>query len=139
MTRPLTPPEIGSELAALKRRVDALERRLRNLDDVFRPELEFSYSGALTASASPRAPRRAAGRLEEIVCELDTPGSTATVVDVLKNGVAEATVTIAAGFYTVRQMVYGVTFSPTVDKIKAEITAAGTGAADLAVICRFNR
>lgn len=131
-----TPPDPGKAVAELNRRVDILERRLRNLEGQFKPEITFSYSGALTASSSPVWTRRETGRLMSIAAHLGTAGTTATAINVLVNGVVVATATIPA---TVASVVIpcSVVVHADVDRLQDIIATVGSGAQDLTVQHRF--
>lgn len=131
-----TPPDPGRAVAALNRRVDILERRLRALEGQFKPEITFSYSGALTESSSPVWTRRDTGRLMSIAAHLGTAGSTDTSIDVLVNEATIATVTIPA---TVNSVLVpcSVIVNKDIDRLQDVIATVGTGAQDLTVQHRF--
>lgn len=137
MTRGIAPPSIGSEFSSLKRRVDALERKLNDLLGQFKPEIVFSYSGALATSSSPTWTRREAGRLIEVHARLRVAGTTATEIDILRNDVVELTVTIPANQTYMKSMT-SLYFAPDQDVLHDEITVVGSGAVDLTVMHRFN-
>lgn len=138
MTAKTAPPRLDDEIGKLKRRVDALERKLNDLLDVFKPEIVFSYSGALAVSESPTWTRREAGRLVEVHARLRGAGSTDTVVEVQKNAVTFLTVTIPAGQLWAQRMCAEF-FSADSDVLHDVLTTPGTGAEDLTVAHRFKR
>lgn len=126
-------PTVSGEIAELKGRVDDLERILRKKGDgVGQTDPTFSYSGALAASASPLWVARYPSRLITVVGILGTVGADETVVEVSKNGVVVATLTIAAdqNFATT---VCSVFFAAAQDLLRFEITSPGSGAEDLTV------
>jgi hypothetical protein len=99
---------------------------------------EFSYDNStLTASLSPRRPAAASGNMVEIVAEITTPGSTATVVRVLLNGATlGSNLTVPAGEEQAEIPLEIVPVRANVDKLQVEIITAGTGAEGLDVQVR---
>ena len=96
-------------------------------------EILFSLGGDLRLSTSGRYTERvSACSVGGIFASLATGGTTDTVVDVLRNGVQEATLTIPAGANT------GESSSPPIalaidDYLQARVDARGAGARDLVV------
>lgn len=133
-----TPPDPWKAIQALNRRVDILERRRNDLDDPFKPEIVFSYSGPLATATSPPYPFAVASRMFAVVCAVGTPGGTATTVDILKDDDPIGTATIPAGA-TIATVPISSKWSPDQDILKFEITSAGSGAVDLTVSARFRR
>jgi hypothetical protein len=99
---------------------------------------EFSYDNStLAASLSPRRPAAASGNMVEIVAEVTTPGSTATVVRVLLNGATlGSNLTVPAGEEQAEIPLVIVPVRANVDKLQVEIITAGTGAEGLDVQVR---
>lgn len=133
-----TPPRIDSELSKMKKRIDALERRLNDLASIYRPEIVFSFSGPLTPGESPTWTRREAGRLIEVHARLRVAGTTDTVIEIHKNGEEVLTVTVPAGQAMVR-VPTSIFFAADMDVLHDVLTTAGTGAIDLTVMHRFRR
>ena len=141
MTGRNTPPDLAVEISNIKRRLDAIERKLNGLDDVFKPEIVFSYSGPLAVSISPTWTRRETGRMVEVHARLRVAGSTDTLIDIVKNGATILTVTILAGSLSVRRPCNGndFLFYADQDVLYDEITTVGSGAEDLTLMHRFKR
>lgn len=138
MSDKVTPPDLSGELSDLKKRIDALERQLRPLASVFKPDITFSYAGALAAASSPPWVSRESRRLIEVVAALNTAGSTDTTIHILKNGSEALSVTIPATVLKV-QVPCNIFLGADQDILSDEIVTAGTSAADLTVIHRFRR
>lgn len=131
-----TPTDPAKAVAALNRRVDILERRLRNLEGQFKPEITFSFDGPLAASTSPAWTRRESGRLVSIAAHLRVAGSDDTVVDVQVNETTVVTVTIPADVLSV-VVPCSATVAADVDRIQDVITSVGSGAEGLTMQHRF--
>lgn len=137
MTRTYLPPDQARQIADLDRRLANLERRIRSagaaIDNSF--EIVFSYAAALTASASPPVRVRRAGNLAVLAFTFDTPGSTDTTVDVIRNGNVAATVVVPDSVETYNGLI-GIRYDAD-DQLSLEITTAGTGASDMTAGARF--
>lgn len=138
MSDKVAPPDLGGEIADLKRRVDALERQLRPIQSAFKPDIVFSYDGALSASESPTYVSRESRRVIEVVARLRVAGSTATEISVHKNGVEALAVTIPADQLAVHTPC-NIFLAADQDVLHDEITSAGSGAEALTMIHRFRR
>jgi hypothetical protein len=138
MTGQNTPPTLDVELAKMKKRVDALERELRDLQVIFKPEIVFSYAGPLAVGESPTWTRREAGRIIEVVARLRVAGTTATTILIKKNNVTVLTVNLPAGQLHV-EITCSIFFAPDQDVLHDVISVVGTGATDLTVMHRFRR
>lgn len=136
MTASTKPPTVDGELSAIKKRLDAVERRLNDALNLYRPEIVFSYSGLLAVSESPTWTRREAGRLIEVHARLRVAGSTETVIDIWRNDDVELTITIPAD-QTYQKVTTSILFAADQDVLRDEITTAGAGATDLTVMHRF--
>jgi hypothetical protein len=131
MSRAQLPPETDRELSTLKGRVSDLERILRRIEQAYKPEAMFSYSGVLAVASSGRWYSRTGGRLGSILFSLNTPGETDTVLELYKNGALLSPVTIPAGVDRVTIPFENVKFFPDADYLTLRISSAGAGAADL--------
>lgn len=138
MTEKLLPPEFDREVGRLKNRVLALEKRLGELERGARDHgLPFTLPGPILVEESPPWTPRFTTRAVEIVALLGIAGSTATTLEVRKNGDP-----IGGGFSleagkTVRRFSTSSAFRADVDLLTVAVTAAGTDAEDLDVIVRF--
>lgn len=95
----------------------------------------FSYAGTLTVSESPPALARQRGTIGELAVALGTAGGTSTVIDILVEGVVEATVTVPS---STEVYVPGVAVQVDAgERVSLAITTAGTGAADMTAEARF--
>jgi hypothetical protein len=135
MTRPQLPPEPDREVSNLKVRVTDLERILRRIEQTYRPEAVFSYSGPLSVATSGRWYSRTGGRLASLLFAIDTPGETATVLEVYKNAnpTPIRTVTLPAGSDKQVVSFEREKFFPDSDYLRIRIVSAGAGAGDLTV------
>jgi hypothetical protein len=130
------PPAFVEQINQIKKRLDALERRKNPLPDVDRPEIVFSYSGALAVSESMQWTRRETGVLVEVLARVRVAGGSDTVIEVQKNGTTEVTVTIPADQTWVK-IPCAVSFSADQDVLHDVLTTVGSGAMDLTVQHRF--
>lgn len=138
MTTSNTPPDVQRILSQHARRLDILERRLRALEVAYEPELPFVQSGAVTAGESPPWVRRKGGKLVEVVALLGTAGTSATVIEVRKNGAAIGTITMPAGEIQ-RHLTLAERAAPDADRFTAAVTTAGSSAMDLTVATRWDQ
>jgi hypothetical protein len=138
MSVSLPAPDLRRILGDLARRIGILERRVTaasaSVDSSY--EIVFSYAGALTAATSPPARVWRGGNLTVLAVTLDTAGSTATVIDVLRNGTVVGTVTVPSST-TIYNGEVSARFVADVDTLALEITTAGTGAAEMTAAARF--
>lgn len=133
-----TPPTVERLVSTLSRRVDQLERRLKALEAAYEPELPFVQSGTVFVAQSPPWIRRKSGRLTDFVVLLGTAGATATVVELWKNDIVVASVTLGPGVNQLHSHV-STTASPNTDRFIVAVTQAGAGAADLTVATRWDQ
>lgn len=97
----------------------------------------FSYAGALaSATTSPPIRIKTGGTMVILAVTLGTAGSTNTVLDILKNGVSAATVTITGGT-TVHNETVSIAYAADTDLLAIKVTTTGTGAADMTAEARF--
>ena len=131
-------PDVIKEL---QRRVANLERRIFERDnagaggDTIR--MGWAVDGVLTTGTSHGWPLTSGDSytLDDLSATLDTAGSTTTTLEVRKNGVAVATLDLAAGI-TSASVAPSESYADG-DLYTIAITAAGTGAADLQTFARF--
>lgn len=142
-------PGLGPVLSELEQRAAALGRRTTQPgpgqgaatlnDSAARTVyvIPFSFSGALSLSASPRYYPHIATRLVSVHVSLDTAGTSSTVLTVNKNGSAlSTTITLASGVHANSATFYeGLTAD--LDYLTMEVTTVGAGAADLVAQARF--
>lgn len=105
--------------------------------EILQPEIVFSLSGPVTPSASPPWVRRTDGVLVEVVGLLGTAGSSPTTVVIARNGAPIHTLTIPAGQTSKVDAGLTIKYLDTADTLTDQVTAAGTGAANLTVLHRF--
>jgi len=127
------PVSLGRTISDLARRVANLERQLRGSTTAYRdhPPLRFVQSGAVTATTSPPAIFPDGADVRTMTVLLGTAGSTATTVQVERNGTSVQSATVAASS-TMSLVSVGEDFTPG-DRVTVTVTAAGTGAEDLDV------
>lgn len=111
----------------------------------------FSYAGALTAGTTPLKPVWITGRLHVVRFKPQTAGSTATTVQVKRNGTAltalvpaSATITLAASSTAETTALFGGDNhlftrlgGQTPDEVSLTLVTVGSGAAGLEVSCEF--
>lgn len=97
------------------------------------PEIPWGNDGsAVSISTSPEIRPRATITVTGISATLTTAGSSATVVELFKNGASVRTVTIPAG-ETYRFVEFApLRFRARVDRYQMQVTTAGTGAVGIA-------
>jgi hypothetical protein len=138
MSVSLLTPDLRRILGDLGRRVGILERRVTSaaatVDDSH--EIIFSYAGVLTETASPPARVWRGGNLTVLAVTLGTAGSTATIIDVLRNGTVVGTVTVPSSTEVYNGEV-SARFVADSDTFALEIATAGTGAAEMTAAARF--
>lgn len=134
----LLTPDIRRIIGALERRLGVLERRITGAGAVTDEShsVFFSYAGPLAATVSPPARVWRGGILTVLAVTLETAGSTATVIDIVRNGTAVATVTVPASTETYNGQV-SARFVADVDVLALEITTVGTGANNMTAEARF--
>lgn len=140
MSEKLVAPEVRRQIGDLARRVGILERRIGGTGSgaaagPVNTDLPFSYASALAVSESPPAKLRYNGFLTSIAVALGTAGSTDTTFDVKRNGTVIATVTLGSGVADLTVAIGVRVYAE--DRLSVEITAAGTGAADMTATARF--
>lgn len=97
-----------------------------------RPFQTFHLEGPVTATSSPQWPVEFSTSLSRATARVSTVGSTDTTVDVQVDGTTIATLTIPAGDPAVA-VVFATETVETESYVSVDVTAAGTGAADLVV------
>jgi hypothetical protein len=130
-------PDLRRVLGDLARRVGILERRVNPtaITDSGR-DLVFSYAGTLTsATESPPAIVRNSLVLSVLAVAFGTAGTTATTLEVKRDGVVMATVTVPSGSTGYNADV-GVAYRPE-QQVSLRVATAGTGAADMTATARF--
>jgi hypothetical protein len=131
-------PDDKRRIADLERRVGILERALRSTGAPIVDELVFSYDGPLV-NGTESAPKiiRVSGVLGVLAVAFKpgAAGSTATVLDVLRNGTVAVTVTIPAS--TTEYVVPVAVAYSAGDTIALVVNNAGTGAAAMTATARF--
>lgn len=138
MTRGLLPPEIEREIGRLKKRVTDLERVLGEVLSGARDHgLPFVISGPVFEKESPPWTPRFATRAVDIVALLGTAGTTATTIEVRKNGAAQGAGLSLGADETVKRFTLSTPFAADQDLLTVAVTGAGAGAEDLDVIVRF--
>jgi hypothetical protein len=123
-------------LSDIQSRIGILERRITSSASVDTSyEITFSFAGTITAIASP--PKRVwkGGDLGVLAVTMDTAGSTATIIDIERNGTVVATVTVPSSTEVYNGEV-SARFAPD-DILGVSVTTAGTGAADMTCDARF--
>lgn len=138
MTTKNVPPDLASRDAQINQRVDILERRLGRLEAAYEPELPFVQSGEVTVDNSPPWVRRKGGKLTEIVILLGIAGSSATVVQMRKNGTTIATGSLGSGVDQIH-ITLNEPAAADADRFVAYVTSAGSGAEDLTVETRWDQ
>ena len=131
-------PDVRRILDGLERRIGILERRITPAgpaglgpnDDII-----YSFAGGLATGESPRAKLRYGGFLDSVAVALGTAGSTSTTFQVKQNGTVIGTVTVPSSSADYSAHI-GVRVNAE-DRISVNVTAVGTGAADLTVAARF--
>lgn len=120
-------------------RIRALERRIREEESSAAVdtslEILWAVDGAITTGVSNRYYFESAQTMSAFRVTLATTGSTATILELRKNGVAITTVTLAASTTTTR-VAASATFASG-DYYTIAITTAGTGAEDLQTQTEF--
>lgn len=139
MTTRNIPPDIAALISKMSQRIDILERRLRTLEGNYEPELPFVQSGSITVGESPPFIRRKGGKLVEVVAVLGTAGTSATVIQVRKNGASIGSMTIGGGVTDAQHLTLSEPAAANMDKFTAAVTVAGGGAADLTVHTRWDQ
>jgi len=142
MTETLNGPNLPARLERLVRRVDDLERRLRNrateAPDPGEPlEATFSHSGTPTTAASARWYPRRTATLTQVIVSLATAGTTSTIVTVYVNGGSQGTITLASGVNKNTGTFNNVLVVDT-DYLTVAATTVGTAAANLTVQARLS-
>lgn len=138
MTKPLLPPEYAREVGRLKNRVLALEKRLGELERGARDHgLPFTIDGTVFVKESPPWTPRFLTRAVDVIALLGTAGTTATSIEIRKNGTPISGGFSLAADETVKRFTLSSPFSPDEDLLTVAVTAAGAGAQDLDVIVRF--
>lgn len=133
MTGKLLPPELEREVSGLKKRVSDLEKKLdRRLAAKDVDEAIFYFDGILAAVTSGVWRPRRARRVSDWMIALVEPGSTPTVLWVLKNGENVLTITIPAGTLEIEETT-PVHVRPGFDRLQIQIASAGIDAFDLTV------
>jgi len=95
-------------------------------------DIIFNLPGAVSVSTSPGVPLRDPMSAVGLSVHLDTPGSTTTTVNLLKNGAVVATVSLAATVaYAYVAISPAVAYAARSDTYALSVSAAGTGAAGL--------
>lgn len=137
MTVSLNSPDLAKAISILSRRVDVLERRRKPAFDQFRPTVDYSYSGAVTTAGSPNYSFELPEVAYNLVLHLTTAGSSATVVELHRNGVMAASATLDSGIDKVVVPLSIEYAGQDQDVLRLVTTTAGTGAVDLTVIVRL--
>lgn len=118
-------------------RLYALERPQGDPDeDPPLREVTFAWSGIVVASRSPRWAHPDGALITGVLVQVDVPGSTATVVRVLRNGSMIASVSVPAGANRAEWLGAGSGIGRE-DWLNAEVVTAGHGAESLTVQVRF--
>lgn len=138
MSVSLLAPELRRLFVDVHRRLGILERRVSSraasVDESH--EIVFSYAGTLAATTSPPARVWRGGNLTVLAITFGTAGSTATVIDVQRNGTTVATVTVPSSTTIYNAEVFA-RYVADVDTLSLEVVTAGTGAADMTAVARF--
>jgi hypothetical protein len=136
----LPAPDLRRILGDLARRISILERRVTSagasVDSAH--EIVFSFAGDLAAAIAPPVRVWRGGNLAVLAITF-TPGgagSTATVIDVLRNGTVVGTVTVPSSTEIYNGEV-SARFAADSDTLALEITTVGTGANDMTAAARF--
>lgn len=131
------PPNDKRRIAALERRVGILEQALRSTGAPDVDELVFSYSGPLVSGveSAPKIIRTSCvvGTLA-VAFKPTTAGSTATILDILRNGTVAITITVPAS--TTKYVAPVAVAYSAGDTIALKVATAGTGAADMTATAR---
>lgn len=133
MSPPL-PPVLQRWQREIERRLGNLERRILARAEAAAsespPVIAWGVTGVLTVGRSHDQDMWLdAVTLTEFMARLDTAGSTSTVIEVRRSGVAVATLTLAAGI-TTASVAVNANYTAS-DTYSVAVTTAGTGASDL--------
>lgn len=138
MTRGLLPPEIEREIEALKIRVSALERLLRDLLEQRPPETIYSLPGPVFVTTSNRWFPRRDEKVIEILVSLVDAGASPTEIEILKNDVLERAITIPTGGGASSPVVVNaaIEIQRNEDDLRVDVVTAGLNASGLNVQVR---
>lgn len=139
MTRPLLPPETEREIETLKRRVSDLERILKRLVKIWRPEIVYCVDEELDGHGeSELFFLRESAKLVELLLSLRVPGTGETVVEIRRNGDSLGTLAIPAGSNGPVTRPFAVTFGADSDYLTFEIITPSAAARGLTAQARFD-
>lgn len=139
MSASLTAPDLRRAIGDLARRVGILERRITSTTTTATTtqEIVFSHAGEVAETVSPPIRVWQGGILTVLAVTFETAGSTDTVIDVLRNGITVATVTVPDSVEIYNGDV-SARFVADVDTLALEVTSAGTGAENMTAAARFS-
>lgn len=139
MSRHLVPPRAPEQLSRTKNRVHDLERRLaRAIPEQGGYVAKWSLHGILYVSESGIELHPSGGRLILLYAVLVTAGSTATELELLKNGAVVGNLNLPAT-RRYNEEVVSVECAARTDELQIGITQAGTDADTLTVFGLFDR
>jgi hypothetical protein len=136
MPTTIVPPDLRRILGGLERRLAILERRIRGGGTDGDDNIFFSMPGEIEALESPPIYLRHGGYVESMRVTLGTAGTTTTTVTLNKDGTTVATANLGTGITTVHIGVR-VRYGADSETMTVEVTAVGTGAADLTAEVRY--
>lgn len=122
----LAPEQLSELRLSLAERDRAVENYLS------RSEIVFSMAGALVVAISGRYRFADGARGIRVQAELDTAGTSATTIDVYRNGASIGTISLAASA-TLAVATFESAFGADVDHLRFGVTTVGAGAKELTV------
>lgn len=134
MSEHLKRPNEFGQISELKQRVDALERQMRRAaKDVGQAELTFTFPGAIYVAISPIKRVPTARKYRLAVIDLDVPGSSSSVLRIVKNDTqvgTDITVPANTGYM---EVTVSLNLTARTDALQVNLVTAGAGAEGLTV------